>query len=241
MSEFTELEQGQVYEGQVVLFEIDLTTFGEGTFYVVQGAADEAGTAVAFGGQAYAPHPVELSGIDRTVDGPFPRPTLKISNIGALFTSLLEQHDDLKGGIVRRIVTYKKFLDGEAAADDTAHRPVETYVIKRKSAHSTLTEVVEFELAAAIDQDSADLPRGTCLRDFCPLIYRTWNGSSFDYDDTDEACPYAEATYFDENDVATADPAEDSCSKLLSGCEARYGTDQLPFGGFPGMTRVRIG
>lgn len=244
MSDLFKAEENKLFhEGRITLYEIDLSIFGEGVFYLTP-AADQVDsdtvTSFSFGAREYAPHPVEMTGVERTVTGPLPRPTLRIGNPGSMFTALLEANGDLRGATVRRIVTYAKFLDGMPDADDTAHRPVEEYVINRKMSHSTYTQVVEFELVAAMDQEKANLPRGTCLRDFCPLVYRKWNGSSFVYDTTEEGCPYTDAVYFTSDDTSTANPALDDCSKRLSGCVARYGDDPLPFGNFPGMSRVRI-
>lgn len=245
-----EHEQSPHLGAVVTLFEIDMSIFNAGVFYLVQAAEEyiEDGAvevrALRFGGIEYSPHPILMTGIERTTEGPLPRPTLRVGNAAGILTSLMVEHDDLRGATVRRIVTYDKFLDGKPEANKNAHRPVEEYKINRKASHSTHTQVVEFELIAAIDQETANLPRGICLREFCSLIYRVPDGAGgFITDNTDEACPYAEVgegAYFDANNQPVATAAEDRCSQTLAGCTTRFGTDQLPFGGFPGMARLRL-
>jgi len=48
-------------------------------------------------------------------------------------------------------------------------------------------------------------------------------------------CGYLGAAMFDVHDQPVADPAQDACSKCLSGCRVRGNLDN--FAGFPGMRR----
>jgi lambda family phage minor tail protein L len=57
--------------------------------------------------------------------------------------------------------------------------------------------------------------------------------------DESSACSYTGTTYFDANDTPVATAGQDVCGKRLSSCQARFGTQPLPFGGFPGVGLTR--
>jgi lambda family phage minor tail protein L len=148
---------------------------------------------------------------------------------------------DLTGATVTRIRTFKKFLDGQPDADPDAHFEPDIYRVDRKSAHIPGVSV-EFELASIIDQRGRELPAYVCMRDYCPLIYRRWTGTEFDY--SKATCPYVgfdgnppatAGAFFRRDGTSTVNPAEDKCGKRLSDCVDRFGDRPLPYGGFPGM------
>ena len=127
---------------------------------------------------------------------------------------------------------------GGATLHPLAFFPPDLYRIERKSAH-TATHV-EFELSAAIDQEGAMLPGRQVLRDGCTRRYRHWTGSGWSFDGVD--CPYSGSRCFTATGESTGDSAKDACGKRLADCRLRYpnSTDLLPFGGFPGVSRIRV-
>lgn len=227
--------QGAALGAEVFLYEIDLTVFDQGILYLTP-TTDGAGSAVSFGGQVYAPHPIKAEGYEISDSGPMPRPKITVANLDNSLTALVEQNDDLQGGIVRRIRTYERYLDSGADPDGNAHKPIDEHIISQKVADDG--EVIAWELAALMDLEGVKLPRRKIVRDFCDLEYRRWDGAAFDY--TQATCPYVGAQSYDENGDPVAD-ANDRCSKRLgTGCQARFGENGiLPFGGFPGVARIR--
>lgn len=221
---------------EITLFEIDLSIFGQGVLRLTPSA--DNGSMVSFGGQPYAPLPIEAEGFEITTDGPLPRPKITIANLDGAFTALVEQHDDLQGGTVKRIITYDRYLDGGEAPDGSAHKPLDLFLISRKVADDG--EIISWELCALMDQEGVELPARKIVRDYCDHEYRRWTGAGFDY--SNATCPYVgENGSFDENDDACAN-ALDRCSKRLSGCIARFGAaNPLPTRAFPGVARVRVG
>lgn len=67
------------------------------------------------------------------------------------------------------------------------------------------------------------------MSNVCPWAYRG------------PECGYTGGPVADVNDEATSNPALDDCSKRVSGCRLRFGSDPagLPYGGFAaaGLTR----
>jgi len=237
MSNLSEHIQKSSVGGRVELFKIDLSRFNETSLFLTPAADEGVTKAVTFDTQDYSPHPIKMEGVSAVLDGPLPRPTFMLGNIGRPFKALLASHDDFRGATVTRIRTFEKFLDGSDDADPLAVLPLDTFRVLRKT-KDTKTEL-HFELAAFIDQSKADLPGEVIMRDFCPLIYRRYVDSAFVYDQTDMACPYTGTDYFDGDDASTT-VGNDACSKLVTGCKARFGANNpLPFGGFPGAARLR--
>lgn len=229
--------QGADLGARVVLYQLDCTVFNQGIFYLAPGT--DGSTAVSFGGQVYAPHPIRAEGFEVTTNGPLPRPTFEVSNLDNSFTALVEQNDDLQGAILTRIRTYDRYLDSGAEPDGDTHLPLDVFVLSQKTKHTR--DVIGWSCAALMDQEGVQLPGRRIIRDYCDHTYRRWDavGGTFDY--TNVTCPYAGTDYFDEDGIATTAPF-DACSKLLgSGCKARFGeTGVLPTRAFPGVARLKM-
>lgn len=208
-------------------------TPAQGARYTVAGT-----NAISFRGNQYSPMPITVSSMEWSGQGKLPRPILRVSNIGGLAGALVIANGDLCGAQVTRLRTTREFLDDGESADASAFVEPDIFLIDRKSAHNKL--YVEFELAAALDQQGLKLPRRVMLRE-CDLIYRQWvtsaaNVTGFVYG----TCPYAGGNYFDQAGNAVATPAQDVCGHRLSDCLARFGQNaKLPFGGFPGINVVK--
>lgn len=219
---------------RVMLYEIDLSRFGLGVIRITP-TTDGVGAAISFGGEVYAPHPVSADGFDKTTSGALPRPKFSVANLDNSFTVMVEQNDDLMGGIVKRIRTYERFLDTGEEPDGGVHLPLDIYEIAVKTRHTQ--KEIQWTLSALIDQEGVTLPGRKITRDYCTHDYRRWDGGGFDY--SEASCPYAGAAHFDENDKPVG-AAGDRCSKMLSGCRLRFGEGAvLPTRAFPGVARVR--
>lgn len=198
--------------------------------YVVFGVS-----TVRFGGTEYLPMPIEAVGFEWAGTGKLPRPKLRVSNVGRIPAALVIANGGLEGAEVRRIRTFREFLDDGETPDPTAIMGPEMYVIDRKSTHNK--QLVEFELASPMDHQGLRLPRRAMLRDTCDFTYRRWvtqTGGTTGF--VMGTCPYAGAFYYKADDTGTMTQSEDVCSQKLSGCILRFGASApLPFGGFPGL------
>lgn len=244
----------------VTLYQLDNRDNG-GALLLFTPAVDGAPqpfAALRYNNSTYLPMPMEITGLKRALDGPAARPTLRIAAADALTTFAILGADNLRGARVTRFRTLSKFLDGKPAADPRRKFGEERWRVEKLS-RRTKDEVV-WQLASPLDFDAKKLPGRQVLRDICAWQYRRWdaaaNHGAGAWDYTDAQCPYAGAAYFDAKDRPVASAAQDRCSRRLSGCKRRftvgvgapdahgrynaYGEDALPFGGFPGVGRLRV-
>lgn len=214
----------------IELFEVHLDSALHGSTDVYRfhaGANAAVSGNVVFNGNTYARVPVKADGFDFVNTGTLPRPTLSISNLDGVMTTLLllvnttTAGNDLGGAEVRRIRTLKKFLDGEATADPNAKFPDERWYIDRKANESR--DSVTFELASKFDLAGQKLPKRQIVANVCQWIYRS------------SECSYTGSSYFDVNGNSVTTLAQDACGKRVGSCKLRFGANgELPFGSFPG-------
>jgi lambda family phage minor tail protein L len=233
----TEHIQRHSLGAEVTLYVLDMSLYGLGVQRLVGGDEDIAYHAVTFDGDVYEAWPVQASGWQASAEGVTPRPTFTVANVSGMFTPLVAANNDLKGCQLTRIRTYDRYLDGGADPDPTQVLPLDVYLINRMTA---MTETsITWELMSYVDQQDVMLPGRQALRDYCSHTYRRYISGAFDY--TDASCPYAGTVYKNDQDVTVANTL-DRCGRRLSSCRARFGTNaELPFRGFPGMTRHRNG
>ena len=214
----------------IELFEVHLDSALHGSTDVYRfhaGANAAVSGNVVFNGNTYTRIPVKADGFDFTNTGTLPRPTLSISNLDGVMTTLLllvnttTAGNDLGGAEVRRIRTLKKFLDGESTADPNAKFPDERWYIDRKSNESR--DSVTFELASKFDLAGQKLPKRQIVANVCQWVYRS------------SECSYTGSSYFDVNGNSVTTLAQDVCGKRVGSCKLRFGANgELPFGSFPG-------
>lgn len=221
---------------RVTLYELDLTIHGLGVVRIVEGTKGPT-TAVSFGGQVYAPHPIKTDGWEISAGGSLPRPSFTVANLDNAFTALVEAGDDLHGGTLKRIRTYERYLDGAAEADGNSHLPIDVYELSRKSEHTR--EQITWQCSAAMDQEDVVLPGRIATRDYCTHTTRRWDPVANAFDYTLATCPYTGAAK-DINGVACASAVEVFSKRLETCCKARFGANAvLPTRAFPGLSRVR--
>lgn len=222
------LEQDNLIE----LFELDARQYGEGVLRFCEGPVD--GAAPQFNGYTYQPVPIDAQGFKWDGQGTLPAPTLTLSIMDPALSSLIRQADDLVGAPIRRIRTYRRYLDDGISPDPEATFPIDDYIIERKTKHNSV--VAEFELSVSFDQRGKKIPGRQVIRDTCTHSYRRWNGTEFEYHNV--TCPYSGRSYFNKAGYSTVVPGQDECGKRLSDCEKRFGNSALPFAGFPGAGRL---
>jgi len=216
----------------IELFELDARRYGEGVLRFCEAPVDEA--PPKFNGYTYQPVPIEAKGFKWDGQGTLPTPTLTLSIMDPTLSSLIRQADDLVGAPIRRIRTYRRYLDDGISPDPEAIFPIDDYVIERKTKHNSV--MAEFELSVGFDQRGKKIPGRQVIRDTCTHSYRRWDGSKFVYENV--TCPYAGSAIFRANGDRALDESEDVCGKRLSDCEKRFGNAALPFYGFPGSGRL---
>ena len=214
----------------IELFEVHLDSALHGSTDVYRfhaGANAAVSGNVVFNGNTYTRIPVKADGFEFVNTGTLPRPTLSISNLDGVMTTLLllvnttTAGNDLGGAEVRRIRTLKKFLDGEATADPNAKFPDERWYIDRKANESR--DSVTFELASKFDLAGQKLPKRQIVANVCQWVYRS------------SECSYTGSSYFDVNGNSVTTLAQDACGKRVGSCKLRFGANgELPFGSFPG-------
>lgn len=236
---------------RVELFDLDVSLLQVGLIYRFCSSYNN-NVAVAWRGNDYSPLPLQAEGFETSGRGTLPTPTLKISNIALLVSTILHDLGDITGSKVTRWVTFADYLDGGTLADPNQHFIPEIYYIERKVNENKL--FVEFELSASLDQEGRQLPGRQVIRDGCVLKYRKYDSVTNTFDYTNATCPWAgkdntqggaatsanEGPLFTSAGLLTTTPADDQCGKKLSDCILRFKpwNLDLPFGGFPGVART---
>ena len=213
----------------IELFEmtLDATLHGStDTYRWHNGANANVSGNIVWNGNSYVRLPIKADGFEYSNTGTLPRPTLTISNLDGVMTTLLllvnatTAGNDLGGATVKRIRTLKKYLDGEAAADPHAKFPDEIWYVDRKASENR--DSVSFELASKFDLAGVMIPKRQIIANICQWRYRSTE------------CGYTGSNYWNINDQSVGTLAEDQCGKRLSSCKLRFGeTSELPFGSFP--------
>lgn len=236
--------------GTVVdLFELDLTPLG-GALYRFTNNVFEERVPIKFGGHDFIQMPINMDDVEVDSQGAPAQPKFQIATAGGPIGALLAQYKDLKGAYIRRYCTFAEFLDikpdpdndGEMipnpGADSTAIINMDLYIVDRKVGSDATG--AELQLVAPTDQEGVQLPLRIVRKRWCDSHYRIPDvdeGSGFfNFEPADGGCPYRGAAMFDVNDEPTTDPSKDRCSKMVTGCVARFGkTVALPYSALPGI------
>ncbi|SER29921.1 lambda-like phage minor tail protein L [Faunimonas pinastri] len=236
MSDLLSVAQTPAPGERIALFSLDATDLGGQIYYFCQAAEDAKG--VTFGGLYYTPVDVEFTDFETNAQGSLPTPHMKVANSNGVFQSIVNTYGDMLGCTVKRVRTFRRFLDGQEEADPTAYYGPDIFRVERKISENPV--YIEWELSASIDQEGKELPGRQVIRDTCLWRYRSYNTKTQSFDYSHAQCPYAQSVYYDALDQVTTDKTKDACSRKISGCKRRFGEDAaLPFGGFPGVARVR--
>jgi lambda family phage minor tail protein L len=223
------LEPGPLIE----LFELDGTAAGFAEITRFHGMPDR--NPIWWNGEEYSPWPIHAEGFDLSTDQP-PSPKLQVSNINMSMTALCLAYDDLVGAKLTRRRTFAKYIDavnfpdGNPNADPTQEMPLEIWYIERKVAETP--EIVEWQLASALDFNGVQLPRRKIIATRCMWI--SIGGYRGPY------CGYTGPAVAMADDTPTASLALDRCGGRVSSCKLRFGENNpLPYGGFPAAGLMR--
>lgn len=231
-------------ESLVTLFTLDASAIGGG-IYRWAGCCEPDGSYVRFGGLEYPPMMFKVEGFEWNGNGDLPRPQISTmtedgSELGQSFMNLAIGYKGGQSATLYRIRTLARYLDGHEDEGRTLSEVSyvqDIYLVDRLISLSKTGAT--WELITPMDHPYAKLPSRQALRDACTWVYRKWNGSSFEYDATDMACPYAGTACFDKNGNST-DPAHDECGHMWADCLRRFNQQTgIPFGGFPALDRVQ--
>ena len=185
---------------------------------------------VIWNSQIYDCIPLESSGFEEGDE--FPRPKLRISNVGGIIRGILDRNEvhDLAGGNAIRIRTLLKYLDDanwpdggnpSGIANPNVELPKQEWRIERLINENP--EFIEWELNTPLDIGNLTLPHRRFRRMLCPYKYRG------------ESCGYTGTEYFDINNYSVTKESEDNCRHDVKACLLRFPSGDLPFGGFPGL------
>ena len=222
-------------EPQVVLFEIDARAYGDAVLRFTPVVDGQESWEVQFGGNIYRRLPIKADGFTWNGTGTAPRPTLSLAAEDLVFLSLVVRGDDLIGCPVRRIRTYRKYLDDGATPNPSATFPVDHYVIEKKA--KQLRRELSYELSTPMDQQGKKIPARQVIRDTCMHRFRYWANGQWNYQGV--TCPYTGAAMYEPNGQPTSDPTKAKCGKRLSDCEKHFGVGAvLPIFAFPGVGRI---
>lgn len=200
------------------------------TLHFHSGTNEIAGSVV-WQGVIYTPWPLKGTEFATPSQGSPARPKLQVGNFGGTISALCRQYEDLLWAKLKRRRTLVKYLDavnfagGNPTANPAEEYPVETWFITRKV--NETPAAIEFDLGSPLDLQGVKLPRRQVVAGTCLWAYRSGE------------CGYAGGPVADYANNPTSDPAKDQCARNPTGCKLRFGANaELPFGGFPGISRV---
>ena len=237
---FAESIQSLTPGNRVHLYELDTTPIGfTDKLYFTPSGPDEVGNDLVYNGITYSGAAIVAEGFAVTGKEKPPQPTITIGNAGGLGNALLNQYSDLVGAKITIITTYRKFLDDQPTADPLAHYLPEIYYVEQKEEQNK--EFVKWRLDSALSLHGKKIPRRLVLKNTCQHTYRRYDSSAGSFDYTNVSCPYGQINagnnYFKLDGTQTTLPQEDNCSKNLTACRLRFGSETLPAWFFPGVRR----
>ena len=168
---------------ELFTLQLDNALHGATTIYRFHSGSNlNANGEIVFAGNSYTRFPIEATGFAYQ-RGQLPRPKLVISNALGTISAILNlvnettAGNDLTGATFTRIRTMARFLDAVnfpgnsnplGTPDPTAEFKRQIFVVDRKATENR--EIVEFELAAALDMAGIRAPKRQCTRALFPAI-----------------------------------------------------------------------
>lgn len=209
-------------------FVLDSTNLPGGSILRFHAGTNKINAPVIWQGEEYTPLPIKAEGFDVSAKGALPRPKMTVANAQGVLSAEVRAFNDYVGCKIIRKRTLLKYLDaenfatGNADANPDQHMPDDIWYIERKMMENRY--IIEFELSSALDLQGVKLPNRQIVQLSCSWKYRGtecgWTGD-----------------YYDKHGFPTSSQSEDICAKTLAACKARFQTQPIRFGGFPGATR----
>ena len=180
-SEIQKLNPSAIIE--LFTLQLDNSLHGSTTTYRFHAGSNlNANGQIVWANNSYLRFPIQATGF-KYQRGQIPRPKLVVSNaLGTISAILLSVNqtttgNDLTGATFTRIRTMARFLDAVnfpgntnpfGTPDPTAEFKRQVFTVDRKSTETR--DVVEFELAGAIDMAGVRAPKRQCTRALFPSI-----------------------------------------------------------------------
>ena len=168
---------------ELFTLQLDSSLHGATTVYRFHSGSNvNANGEIVWAGNSYQRFPIEATGFAYQ-RGQIPRPKLIVSNAFGTISAILvlvnqtTAGNDLTGATFTRIRTMARFIDAVnfpgnsnplGTPDPTAEFKRQVYTVDRKSTENR--DVVEFELAGAIDMAGVRAPKRQCTRALFPSI-----------------------------------------------------------------------
>jgi len=244
----------------IELFKLDLNADQHGvnqSYYFHNGAKQNSGNDLVFGGITYLSLPIEADGFAYSGQGSLPRPTLRISNIFSTITALLATlPNGLGGAKVTRLRTLARYIDGSNFVSDLLGITDQDGDILLTQSGDFISGFTESGNPFGTPDPTAQFPLEIYFVDRKSAENRELVefelASAFDLAGVrapkrqcisrcqwvyrSAECSYAGTNFFDANDNEVVNSSEDVCGKKQSSCEKRFGENgELPFGGYPGI------
>ena len=202
---------------------------------VIDLAADNTGQPqIGFAGRLWISHPVRMTGLNWRAGLRVMRPVLHLSAAHDGLR-LAAAADLLRGAHLTRLTTWHSELDAPVGTGGGACFAPDLWLVDRIARFDT--DHLRLDLAPRVSLSGRRLPARVMLRDLCQHRYRRYDPATSQFDYTGVTCPYVGLASFDSSGQPVTDPAQDSCSlRLETGCKKRF-TTELPFFGFPGLSR----
>lgn len=217
-------------EGLLHLYEIKLSNGSVAHLFPSSKKQD----TVTFNHKTYQSHPIETEGFSWSPNSPIRQPILRLSHLD-LPDGFAPNFENVRGGQVTLTMTLIEAVNDRTSQDYNTSFPPETWFIDKLI--SADEAVIQLGLEPVANLQDAKLPKRVILRDICQHRYRIYDDKTKSFDYTNATCPYTSSTYFTADGTPTTNADQDSCSlHLETGCKKRYVT-QLPFMGFPGLSR----
>lgn len=205
---------------------------------------DTDGSNISFNGVEYTAIKFKAEGFSWDSSS-MPRPKITVSiaddegSLPSAFLNIVIAYNGGQGASLYRIETLDRYLDGHEDENMNAYLLQDRFIVDRVL--NVDNQTISWELITPMDLANLKVPSRQALVDVCGWVYRRYNSDTgnFEYYNTSTACPYTGSNYFDKNG-SSCTKAEDECGHRLNDCVLRYGEGaNLPYGGFPGLARVR--
>lgn len=221
----------------VHLYLFDLNPIGVNEQFAFTTRFGPGRKVLTFRGIPFLGIDVECEGFAFSGTGAMPTPVIRVTNAKRLLSSAAVLYKDLVGAKLTRLRTYAQFLDDGATPDPEAAYTPDVYRVEQKTGHNK--RQIEFTLASPMDQEGREIPGREIIKDVCMWRYRRWDpdAQAFNYDHV--KCPYTGDQAYDVFGQPTTPDKDTPSRRVATCCKVRFGAaSALPFGGFPGVTRV---
>lgn len=243
----------------IELFQLELDNSQHGidqTYYFHNGARQNSGQNLLFGGISYIALPIEAEGFAYSGQGSLPRPTLRVSNILSTITALIATlPNGLEGAKITRLRTLARYIDdanfatlpeglttqgGDQIITQSGDNIFVTQISNPNGTPDSTAlfplEIYYVDRKAAENREIIEFELASAFDLAGVRAPKRQCISRCQWIYRSPQCGYVGANRFDANNNSVINASEDVCGKKQSSCEIRFGENsELPFGGYPGI------